>query len=101
MCESVLVDLWQMIIIRRRVYGNLIAGQHTTSAALVWILKFVTDYPEVQARLLSELETVLGGHEKKGPPSCWSPRAFTLNLPRRAQVASGESTLVRPGRASI
>ncbi|KEY70887.1 hypothetical protein S7711_00731 [Stachybotrys chartarum IBT 7711] len=40
-------------------YGNLIAGQHTTSAALVWILKLLADYPEVQVKLREELETLL------------------------------------------
>ncbi|KAF4633198.1 hypothetical protein G7Y89_g4928 [Cudoniella acicularis] len=40
------------------VYGELIAGEHTTSAALVWTFKFLTDYPEVQAKLRDELHAV-------------------------------------------
>ncbi|KAI0595296.1 cytochrome P450 [Biscogniauxia sp. FL1348] len=39
-------------------YGNLIAGQHTTSAGLVWILKLLADYPKVQERLREELHSV-------------------------------------------
>lgn len=41
------------------MYGNLIAGQHTTSAALVWILKLLADNPAVQAKLYQELQAVL------------------------------------------
>ncbi|KAI1854203.1 hypothetical protein JX266_001344 [Neoarthrinium moseri] len=40
-------------------WGNLVAGQHTTSAALVWILKLLADYPGVQETLLSELQSAL------------------------------------------
>ncbi|KAK4209798.1 cytochrome P450 [Rhypophila decipiens] len=46
------------------VYGNLIAGQHTTSAALVWILKFVTENPDVQENLKAEVAAVVGGEER-------------------------------------
>jgi cytochrome P450 len=40
---------------REQVFGELIAGEHTTSAALVWALKFLTDSPEVQAKVRDEL----------------------------------------------
>ncbi|KAH9895523.1 cytochrome P450 [Xylariomycetidae sp. FL2044] len=40
-------------------WGNLVAGQHTTSAALVWILKLLADYPDVQAKLHGELQAAL------------------------------------------
>ncbi|RYP09689.1 hypothetical protein DL764_001115 [Monosporascus ibericus] len=40
------------------VFGELIAGEHTTSAALVWTLKFLTDYPGVQAKVRHELHAV-------------------------------------------
>ncbi|KAK3312370.1 cytochrome P450 [Apodospora peruviana] len=51
------------------VYGNLIAGQHTTSAALVWILKFVSEHPAVQPKLHEELQTVLAAaaHDNRFP----------------------------------
>ncbi|PYI09471.1 cytochrome P450 [Aspergillus sclerotiicarbonarius CBS 121057] len=42
-------------------YGNLIAGQHTTSAALIWILKLLAEHPAVQTRLCDELQTVQEG----------------------------------------
>ncbi|KAM7192062.1 cytochrome P450 [Naviculisporaceae sp. PSN 640] len=48
------------------VYGNLIAGQHTTSAALVWILKFVTENAEVQGKLRAEVAALVGD-EKRFP----------------------------------
>jgi cytochrome P450 len=40
-----------------KAYGNLIAGQHTTSAALVWILKLLADYPDIQAKLRVHLRS--------------------------------------------
>ncbi|KAJ5443756.1 uncharacterized protein N7458_007628 [Penicillium daleae] len=42
-------------------YGNLIAGQHTTSAALVWILKLLADYPDIQVKLREHLRTKFAG----------------------------------------
>ncbi|GLA34903.1 hypothetical protein AnigIFM63309_009086 [Aspergillus niger] len=50
-------------------YGNLIAGQHTTSAALVWILKLLAEHPAVQTRLRDELQTVCAAavHEGRLP----------------------------------
>lgn len=41
-----------------QTYGALVAGQHTTSAAIVWILKYLADYPIVQAKLREEVQTV-------------------------------------------
>ncbi|KAL8791271.1 MAG: hypothetical protein Q9213_000228 [Squamulea squamosa] len=37
-------------------FGNHIAGLHTTSAAMVWILKYLTENQDVQARLRAELQ---------------------------------------------
>ncbi|KAI1380700.1 cytochrome P450 [Hypoxylon crocopeplum] len=50
--------VWGKQIMVDEAYGNLIAGQHTTSAALVWILKFLAEYPAVQEKLRDELQTV-------------------------------------------
>ncbi|KAK4235421.1 cytochrome P450 [Achaetomium macrosporum] len=47
-------------------YGNLIAGQHTTSAAMVWILKLLTDHPDVVLRLREELQTHLVSATQEG-----------------------------------
>lgn len=56
-CRTIeaLTDKWYHCI---QAYGNLIAGQHTTSAALVWILKYLAEYPAVQARLRDELQAL-------------------------------------------
>lgn len=54
-----------------QTWGNLVAGQHTTSAALVWILKLLADYPDVQAKLLDELQTVMSEAVQEGRlPTC-------------------------------
>jgi len=52
-----------------QTYGSLVAGQHTTSAAIVWILKYLADYPIVQAKLREEVQTVCAGaaQEKRLP----------------------------------
>ncbi|KAF7538403.1 hypothetical protein G7054_g2972 [Neopestalotiopsis clavispora] len=39
------------------IFGNLIAGHDTSSSALSWVLKYLTDYPDVQAKLRSALST--------------------------------------------
>lgn len=42
-----------------QAYGVLVAGQHTTSAAIVWIFKYLADHPAIQAKLREEVQTVL------------------------------------------
>ncbi len=46
---------------RDEAISLLIVGHITTSSALTWILSEIARHPEVEARLLAELETVLGG----------------------------------------
>ncbi|KAI1132294.1 cytochrome P450 [Nemania abortiva] len=45
-------------IVIDEAYGNLIAGQHTTSAALVWVVKYLSENPKVQETLREELQSV-------------------------------------------
>ena len=53
-----------------QTYGVLVAGQHTTSAAIVWILKYLADYPTVQTKLREEVQTVCAkAAEEKRPPT--------------------------------
>jgi len=47
--------------VREEVFGFLIAGHETTALALTWTLHLIAEYPEVQERLATELDQVLGG----------------------------------------
>ena len=48
--------------VRDEVITLLIAGHETVSAALTWIWYLLSHYPDVEDRLHTELDTVLGGH---------------------------------------
>ncbi|PYH87797.1 cytochrome P450 [Aspergillus ellipticus CBS 707.79] len=37
------------------IFGNVIAGHHTTSGAVLWVFKYLTDWPAVQAKLRAAL----------------------------------------------
>ena len=52
-----------------QTFGALVAGQHTTSASIVWILKYLADYPIVQAKLREEVQAVCAeaAREKRLP----------------------------------
>jgi hypothetical protein len=41
-----------------QIYGGLVGGQHTASAAIVWILKYLTEYLGVQSSLRQEIQSV-------------------------------------------
>lgn len=64
-----------------QTWGNLVAGQHTTSAALVWILKLLADHPSAQRRLHDELRAALGDGAREGGrsgPTCTEIMAARL-----------------------
>jgi cytochrome P450 len=46
------------------VYGNvltmLLAGEDTTANTMAWMMHFMTEHPQVQARMLAEAEQVVG-----------------------------------------
>ena len=48
--------------VRDEVITLLIAGHETVSAALTWTWYLLSHYPDVEHRLHTELDTVLGGH---------------------------------------
>src|SRR5260370_6337951 len=48
--------------VRDEVITLLIAGHETVSTALTWIWYLLSHYPDVEHRLHTELDTVLGGH---------------------------------------
>lgn len=42
------------------VFGTLVAGEDTTANTILWVLHYITDYPEVQKKMREEIELVLG-----------------------------------------
>src|SRR6266700_2445217 len=49
-------------VVRDEVMTLLLAGHETTATALAWTWYFLSQYPEVEHCLYSELDMVLGGH---------------------------------------
>jgi cytochrome P450 len=49
-----------------QIFGLTLAGSHTTSAALGWIIKFLAENQDVQSRLRSEIRTAYGQAVEKG-----------------------------------
>lgn len=41
------------------MFGNIIGGHHTTSGAMMWLMKILTDFPQVQENLRSVLYQTL------------------------------------------
>ncbi|RYP70073.1 hypothetical protein DL771_005690 [Monosporascus sp. 5C6A] len=39
------------------IFGNIVAGHDTTSSALAWVLKFLTDLPHIQTKLRTALRS--------------------------------------------
>lgn len=47
------------------------AGQHTASLALVWVIKLLADHPGVPTKLLDELQTAMSEAVQDGRlPTC-------------------------------
>ncbi|ORY04451.1 cytochrome p450 monooxygenase [Clohesyomyces aquaticus] len=63
---------------RDEVFGLTLAGLHTTSAALGWIVKFLAENQDVQSRLRSELRSAYG----KAVEERREPKFEELNHPR-------------------
>ncbi|WP_166923284.1 cytochrome P450 [Flavobacterium poyangense] len=42
------------------IFGTLVAGEDTTANTILWVLHYITDYPEVQKKMREEIVTVLG-----------------------------------------
>jgi cytochrome P450 len=61
------------------MFGNIVGGHHTTSGAMMWITKYLTDYPEVQQNLRAVLQEALSVAWTEG-------RLFTFEEIRQAKV---------------
>lgn len=42
------------------LFGTLVAGEDTTANTILWVLHYITDYPEVQRKMREEISLVLG-----------------------------------------
>ncbi|KAJ8123122.1 hypothetical protein ONZ43_g849 [Nemania bipapillata] len=66
-------------IFRDEMFGNIIGGHHTTSGAMMWLTKYLTDNPCVQDKLRSVLYATLSlAREEK--------RLFTFSEIRQAKL---------------
>ncbi|KAL9032813.1 MAG: hypothetical protein Q9180_006295 [Flavoplaca navasiana] len=66
-------------VFRDEMFGDIVGGHHTTSGAMMWLAKYLTDLPQIQAKLRSVLyETLMSAKEEN--------RLFTLEEIRRANL---------------
>ncbi|KAL8645431.1 MAG: hypothetical protein Q9226_007305, partial [Calogaya cf. arnoldii] len=66
-------------VFRDEVFGDIVGGHHTTSGAMMWLAKYLTDLPQIQTELrLVLFETLLAAKEEN--------RVFTLEEIRRANI---------------
>ncbi|GER35131.1 cytochrome P450 family protein [Striga asiatica] len=54
--------------LRDTVLNLMIAGRDTTSSALTWLVWLVSTHPEVERKILEELESVIRGNEGNSKP---------------------------------
>lgn len=66
----------------------MLAGHETSATALTWTFYLLAEYPEVEQRLVDELETVLGGRPAQS--------ADLANLPYLKQVVQESMRLYPP-----
>ncbi|KAF2799147.1 cytochrome P450 [Melanomma pulvis-pyrius CBS 109.77] len=61
------------------IFGDIIGGHHTTSGAMMWLVKYLTDFPRIQ----SKLRTIL----RAGLPSAYEQQRFpTFEEIRSARI---------------
>lgn len=46
-------------VFRDELFGDIVGGHHTTSGAMMWLTKYLTDLPHIQTRLRSALHEAL------------------------------------------
>ncbi|KAI2616898.1 cytochrome P450 [Hypomontagnella submonticulosa] len=50
---------FQSNVLVDELFGDIIGGHHTTSGAMMWLVKYLTDHPAVQAKLRAKLHEAL------------------------------------------
>lgn len=73
--------------LRDEVMTLFLAGHETTALALSWTWYLLSQHPEVESKLVEELQTVLGGH---------SPTVATLPQLRYTEMVVTESMRLYP-----
>ncbi|EGO58518.1 hypothetical protein NEUTE1DRAFT_39987 [Neurospora tetrasperma FGSC 2508] len=66
-------------VLRDEMFGNIVGGHHTTSGAMMWLTKYLTDHPVVQSNLRSVLYTTLSAAKNEN-------RLFTFEEIRHAKL---------------
>ncbi|KAL8672822.1 MAG: hypothetical protein Q9168_002733 [Polycauliona sp. 1 TL-2023] len=66
-------------IFRDEMFGDIVGGHHTTSGAMMWLSKYLTDMPHIQSKLRSVLYETLSIAKD-------DDRLFTLEEIRRANI---------------
>ncbi|KAL8905849.1 MAG: hypothetical protein Q9171_006515, partial [Xanthocarpia ochracea] len=61
------------------MFGDIVGGHHTTSGAMMWLAKYLTDLPQIQTKLRSVLYETLSFAKEEN-------RLFTLEEIRRANL---------------
>ncbi|KAG4032387.1 hypothetical protein MFRU_007g02910 [Monilinia fructicola] len=61
------------------MFGNIIGGHHTTSGAMMWLAKYLTDFPLIQKKLRSVLHETMFIAKSEN-------RLFTFEEIRRAKI---------------
>ena len=61
------------------MFGDIVGGHHTTSAAMMWLTKYLTDLPQIQTKLRSVLYETLSNAKEEN-------RLFTFEEIRRAKL---------------
>ncbi|XP_044721526.1 cytochrome p450 domain-containing protein [Hirsutella rhossiliensis] len=66
-------------VFRDEMFGNIVGGHHTTSGAMMWLTKYLTDIPQVQNKLRSVLHQTLSTAKAE-------KRLFTFEEIRHAKL---------------
>ncbi|VBB84782.1 Putative cytochrome P450 E-class, group IV [Podospora comata] len=66
-------------VFRDELFGDIVGGHHTTSGAMMWLTKYLTDNPTIQSKLRSVLHSTLSVAHQEG-------RLFTFEEIRHAKL---------------
>ncbi|KAI2615593.1 cytochrome P450 [Hypoxylon sp. NC1633] len=66
-------------VFRDEMFGDIVGGHHTTSGAMMWLAKYMSDSPQIQTRLRSALFETLAAAKQEN-------RLFTFDELRQAKL---------------
>ncbi|KAI8931402.1 hypothetical protein NX059_011732 [Plenodomus lindquistii] len=66
-------------VFRDELFGDIVGGHHTTSGAMMWLTKYLTNAPEIQVKLRSALHATLSSATQ-------DKRLFTFQEIRQARL---------------